>query len=105
MIINSNTIPKTQKKSVIVNRFEQSAQTVVPASAVIDSKTDGDKHFAYEWRIPETSVHIQHGLDKRPSVTVIDSAGNELMGDIEYIDENNLTITFSAPVRGIIYLN
>ena len=105
MIINSNTIPKPQKKNVIVNRVEHPAQTVIPDNSVLDSQTDGDKHFAYEWRMSVDKISIEHNLDKRPSVTVIDTAGNELLGDVEYVDENNLTISFSSPVRGIAYLN
>lgn len=105
MIINSNTAPRRNKEGLIVNDLKKPTQTVVPDSSVLDRKVEGDKHFAYEWRIPTTEVTISHNLDKRPSVTVIDTSGNELIGDIKYDDENNLTLSFSAPVRGTAYLN
>lgn len=105
MIINSNTTPRRNREGVIVNDLKMPTQTVLPDNSVLDRQDEGDKHFAYEWRIPMAEVSIAHNLGKRPSVTVIDTAGNELLGNIEYEDENNLTIIFSAPVRGTAYLN
>lgn len=51
-----------------------------------------------KWNIP-------HSLDKMPSVTVQDIEGNNIHGDVTYLDTNNLTITFSASVSGKAYLN
>ena len=65
----------------------------------------GDKHFSYEWRTMQTTVAINHNLHKRPSVTVTDTAGTELFCDVAYNDEDNVTLTFSEPVRGTAYFN
>ena len=48
---------------------------------------------------------IQHNLGKFPSVSVIDSAGNVVVGDVMYLDENQLKITFSAAFAGKAFLN
>ena len=48
---------------------------------------------------------ITHNLGRFPSVEVVDSAGSVVIGDIRYIDENNITINFSAPFTGKAYLN
>ena len=48
---------------------------------------------------------ITHNLNKRPGVTVIDSGDSVVMGDITYINDNRLVITFSAPFSGKAYLN
>ena len=48
---------------------------------------------------------IAHNLNKYPSVTVVDSAGSVVVGDIRYIDRNNLTATFTAGFAGKAYLN
>lgn len=48
---------------------------------------------------------VQHGLGKFPSVTVIDSAGDEVDGDPVYIDASSLRIVFSAAFSGRAYLN
>lgn len=48
---------------------------------------------------------ITHGLNKRPSVTVVDDGDNVILGDIQYINENELTINFAFPISGKAYLN
>lgn len=48
---------------------------------------------------------IEHELNRFPSVEVVDSAGSVVVGGIQYIDEDNITITFSAPFTGKAYLN
>ena len=53
-----------------------------------------------------TSVwSIEHNLSRFPAVQVVDTAGSVVIGDIQYIDQNNITITFSAPFAGTAYLN
>lgn len=48
---------------------------------------------------------INHNLKKFPSITVIDTAGTQVIGKIEYVDENNVKLTFSSAFSGKAYLN
>jgi len=48
---------------------------------------------------------VQHNLNKFPSVTMTLSTGQKGYGDIVYIDENNLTITFASAESGKAYMN
>jgi hypothetical protein len=48
---------------------------------------------------------INHGLSKYPSVTVVDTADNVIYAEVQYVDKNNLTITFAYPVTGKAHLN
>ena len=48
---------------------------------------------------------INHNMGKFPSVTVVDSAGSVVIGAVEYIDINNLKITFNSSFGGKAYLN
>lgn len=48
---------------------------------------------------------VLHNLNKWPSVTIVDDGDNVIIGDIEYINENELLITFAHPVSGRAYLN
>ena len=48
---------------------------------------------------------VPHSLGKRPSVTVVDSAGDPVEGTVGYVDGHNLTITFSAALSGLAFLN
>lgn len=104
MVINSNGIAR-KKTGAIVNKTMEPSHTVIPDGHTLESHTEGDKYFAYEWRKPTTKITINHNLEKNPSVTVIDTAGSEILGDIEYVDQNTLTLIFSAAVRGTAYLN
>lgn len=72
-------------------------------TASIDAKVE-DKTYSHSFSNTST-VSVAHNLAKRPSVTVIDSAGDEVEGDINYVDMNNLIITFSAPFSGVVILN
>ena len=66
---------------------------------------DADKRYVHNQNITSASWLVPHSLNKFPSVTVIDSAGSVVIGEIEYIDMNNVTITFSAAFSGVAYLN
>ena len=48
---------------------------------------------------------ITHNLGFYPNVTVIDSGGSEVEGDIVYQGLNVLTLTFSAAFSGVAYLS
>ena len=63
-----------------------------------------DKNFTHAFT-SASSVTVPHNLGKFPAVTVIDSAGDECEGDVDHIDINNLTVTFSAPFSGTIICN
>ena len=48
---------------------------------------------------------ISHNLNRFPSIIIVDSAGSKVEGDINYVDANNLKITFGAAFAGTIYVN
>lgn len=48
---------------------------------------------------------IEHNLHCYPSVTVVDSADSKVTGDVDYIDQDTLTVSFVAPFSGSAYLN
>lgn len=64
----------------------------------------GDLNFSYAFTVAST-VPITHNLGKYPSVTVINSAGDEVEGTVTHASANNLTIYFSAPFSGTAKLN
>ena len=65
----------------------------------------GDKDFVFIKSTPDSVWDITHDLDKYPSVTVVDSAGSVVIGDITYTSKSALTVTFSAAFSGKAYLN
>jgi hypothetical protein len=52
-----------------------------------------------------TSWTITHNLNKRPSVTAVNGDGQFIFGDLKYDNNNQVTLTFSTPISGAVYLN
>ena len=48
---------------------------------------------------------ITHNLGFKPNVTVIDSAGNIVEGEIAYTNSNSLTVSFASAFSGKAYLS
>ena len=69
------------------------------------SAGSGDKHYTFTQIAAASTWNITHNLKKKPSVSIVDSAENNVYGDIEYINENQLTITFNSAFSGKAYLN
>jgi hypothetical protein len=65
----------------------------------------GDKTFVFTQDTPANPWIIAHDLDKFPSVSMVLSTGQAGIADVTYIDENNLTITFSGDESGKAYMN
>lgn len=61
--------------------------------------------FVYTQGSPSNTWNITHTLNKFPSVSVVDSANNEVEGDVHFVDQNNIIITFSSSFSGKAYLN
>ena len=61
--------------------------------------------YVHKQRAMAKDWHIQHNLNRFPSVAVIDSAGTTVIGEIYYEDNNNLTIKFTSAFSGTAYLN
>lgn len=53
----------------------------------------------------ESTVTVNHNLGYNPAVTIVDSDNDMVVGDVEFIDINNLTVSFSAPFSGFVYCN
>ena len=64
-----------------------------------------DKNYVHDQGVPSQVWTISHGLNKFPTAAAVDTANTVVMGQIDYIDLNNITITFNASFSGEAYLN
>jgi hypothetical protein len=64
------------------------------------SGTGGDLTYTHNQVAASASWVVAHNLGKYPSITVIDTAGSEVVGDVTHNSLNQATITFSAPFSG-----
>lgn len=54
---------------------------------------------------PETIWEIAHPLSFIPSVTVVDSAGSVVFGDVQVLSPSRIQVRFSAPFSGSAFLS
>lgn len=64
-----------------------------------------DRHYVHKQSQAATVWNITHKLGKRPAVSVVDSAGTAVIGEVEYLDDNTVRLIFSAAFSGYAYFN
>lgn len=64
-----------------------------------------DKSYVYTQSVSSKEWHIFHDLGKYPSVTIIDSAGTVVIGQVQYASQNEIVLHFSAPFSGKAFFN
>jgi hypothetical protein len=69
------------------------------------AEAEGDKNFVFTQASASATWNVQHNLNKFPSCTMVLSTGQQGYGDVTFIDENNLTITFASAESGKAYMN
>lgn len=67
--------------------------------------TGGDKHYVHKQETSSDTWEVIHGLGKEPAVTVVDSAGTEVIGEVEYVNLNKCILRFQAPFSGKAIFN
>jgi len=115
---NSININKTstelqiQLSSVIVDQINNSLQAGDNISSLVNDSgfitlldVEQDKNFLYTQNVPSNIWNITHTLNKFPSVSVKDSAGTTVFGQVDYINVITLTITFNSSFSGVAILN
>ena len=77
-----------------------------PSSTISDfASIIRDLSYVHDQGVPNSVWTINHNLNKYPSAIAVDTAKAVMMGQIDYINLNNLTITFNASFSGEAYIN
>ena len=80
--------------------------TTAPTWVQVAPSTAGnDANYEHSQVLAATTWVIVHNLGKRPSVSVMDTSGDEVHGDVSYDTVNQVTLSFSAPFSGTAILN
>jgi len=75
------------------------------SESIIQRIDRGGNTFVFEFDASQTVWVINHNLNKKPSVTIVDSADTVVVCAVKYNDENTITIELNAPFKGTAYLN
>ncbi len=70
-----------------------------------DVAASNDKFFSQTISIAQNPWTINHNMNKFPAATIVLSTGQKGYGDVTYVDNNNLTISFAGDESGKVYLN
>ena len=74
----------------------------IPLSQIPDATFNT---YTYYQITPSDNWVIKHNLNRCPSVTIVDSSGNVVVGEVKYIDNNTINISLVGVFAGTAYLN
>ena len=94
VIVNEDTANK-----VVVNQ-DAPNQVVVRLSA----SAGNTRRYEFTQQAAAATWVINHTLGGRPSVTIVDSADTHVFGEVQYISNTQVTVTFSVAFSGKAYL-
>lgn len=60
-------------------------------------------NFHYNQPTPTLVWNVAHNLNRIPTVSILDTAGNVLFADVQHIDLNNLIVTFTDATSGDLW--
>lgn len=113
--VNAEIQTQIQEGAIIESVITSGARGKSAYEEWLESGYTGTSDDFFAWLRKSGYVHIQtasssvweisHGLGKYPSVTIVDSANSVVIGDIQYIDENTLIVSFTGGFSGQAYLN
>lgn len=95
LVVGSVTTGNTPAVSITGASPNQTIDFVIPIGGT----------FTHNQMISATTWTITHNLGFYPNVTVSDSAGTIIEGQVEYPDVNTVVLTFSSAFAGKAYLS
>lgn len=72
-------------------------------TALIEA-THFNKRFIFTQSVSSNEWTINHSLQGKPSVTIVDSAGTTVFGEVQYISDTQVRVFFTAAFSGFAYL-
>ncbi len=75
-----------------------------PFFTALTNTTALNDRFIHTQSSVSSTWNITHELGGRPSVTIVDSAGTVVVGDVVYNSNTSITVLFSSPFSGYAYL-
>lgn len=65
----------------------------------------GDKHYVHKQETASDVWEVTHNLGKEPAVTIIDSAGTEVIGEVEHVSLSKCILRFEGAFSGKAIFN
>jgi len=89
-----------------VNTINDSGNTInYPSTSALVEYVAKYNYYRFTQTIASTTWNINHNLNKYPSVVTRNNTGKIMVGEIQYIDENNVIVNFNSPNSGVAEIN
>ena len=85
------------------NDFTQSEINIDLDFAYIKQQTRD--YYVHDQQVASATWVVTHNLNKFASINIVDTANEEVVGDVAYNSLNQITINFTAPISGKAYIN
>lgn len=65
----------------------------------------GISTYTHDQGVPSATWTVVHNLEKFPSATVVDTGDTVVVGEVTYVNNNEIEILFQSAFSGKAYLN
>lgn len=108
----NNIILKTNNQNITLSQKTQKVSLNQETNTITFSQSNlrglpgesSDKNYTITFAPTDTLI-VTHNLNKYPAVSVITSAGDEVIGNIEYLTLDSLMLVFSSSFGGRVTCN
>lgn len=73
--------------------------------AYLNTGSGTTSYYTHDQSTASAVWNVAHNLDRRCSVTAVDSSNSVVIGEITYVDDDNVIITFASALAGKAYCN
>ena len=95
-----------QARETLSGELQKSKDTLSGDLSIPPIRTGiDDKHYEHNQLTPSATWEVEHNLKKYPAVSIVDSAGSVVVGEIEYINENKVILLFQGAFSGKAFFN
>lgn len=65
----------------------------------------GNLNYVHTQSIPASIWYVEHNLNAKCSIEVVDDNQVEIIADVKWIDNNNVEVRFNVETTGYVYCN
>ena len=107
IIVQEEKLDVRAEEDIVTVRITETKPSIIEIGIIGPQGPPGPPGTTYihHQQVAAKTWRVEHDLGGYPSVTVVDSSGRYVIGDVQYIDKNTILISFSASFAGKAYLN
>lgn len=76
-----------------------------PATPSFNLGSGAAARYIHTQAIASSTWTVNHGLGTNPNIVIVDSSNTHLFGDVTYVSNSQVILSFSVPFSGYAYLS